>query len=178
MKNCNASSSTRLTNKFSALISPTRTLSGRNVVEASCSDKHRFLATLHLRKPTTLDAHVRRRTNTTGPGTSRHCRVGQESEHFVQIKRRCDKEKTASHTNVVNVGDLILRMRQAFPCSAVLLAIDANARVGSETCDNNGGAGAEKETEWANSSESCSTGLPCALSILSGMLDGHGKAQG
>ena len=37
-------------------------------------------------------------------------------------------------------------MRKAFPRSAVLLAIDANARVGSETCDNIGGAGAEKET--------------------------------
>ena len=44
-------------------------------------------------------------------------------------------------------GDLILRMRKAFPRSPVLLAIDANARVGSETCDNIGGAGAEKETE-------------------------------
>ena len=41
-------------------------------------------------------------------------------------------------------GDLILRMRKAFPRSAVLLAIDANARVGSETCDNIGGAGTEK----------------------------------
>ena len=38
-------------------------------------------------------------------------------------------------------------MRKAFPRSLVLLAIDANARVGSETCDNIGGAGAEKETE-------------------------------
>ena len=42
---------------------------------------------------------------------------------------------------------MILRMRQAFPRSAVFSAIDANARVGSETCDNIGGAGAEKETE-------------------------------
>ena len=74
-------------------------------------------------------------------------------------------------------GELILRMRKAFPRSAVLLAIDANARVGSETCDNIGGAGAERETESGqlfrillNRTSMCST--------HSGMLDGHGKAQG
>ena len=44
-------------------------------------------------------------------------------------------------------GELILRMRHAFPRSAVFLVIDANARVCSETCGNIGGAGAEKETE-------------------------------
>ena len=43
-------------------------------------------------------------------------------------------------------GDLILRMRKAFPRSAVFFAINANARVGLET-NNIGGAGAEKETE-------------------------------
>ena len=68
-------------------------------------------------------------------------------------------------------------MRKAFPRSAVLFAIDASATVGLETCDNIGGAGAEKKKQSrASSSESCSTGLPCALSTLSGMLDG--KAQG
>ena len=38
-------------------------------------------------------------------------------------------------------------MRKEFPRSAVLLAIDADARVGSVTCDNIGGAGAEKDTD-------------------------------
>ena len=38
-------------------------------------------------------------------------------------------------------------MRKEFPRSDVLLAIDAHARLGSVTCDNIGGAGAEKETD-------------------------------
>ena len=63
----------------------------------------------------------------------------------------------------------LLRIRKAFPRSAVLLAIDAYARVGSE---------AAKETESGQLFRiMLNRTSMCAVNTHSGILEGHGKAQ-